>query len=244
MNDFDVTGTDFHLLSAVELRKFAAKAGVKGASKGKKAELIAALEVIEASQLEAARIEIEAAKAAAAPAPAKTVKAPKLCSICNKRRPSSKNGKSYADQCDPCHQEGGWENTHSDGGHDAILEIGEADRTDAQAEEIDGCWICFPELNEAKKERTVRTGVNRQGQVVVAKGDKAEVFRAAAEAAGYDVKVDTETSFGYVTASAAKDGKLIELVWFADAYLYGASFVEVAGKRRKIRNLKEALRLI
>jgi hypothetical protein len=72
----------------------------------------------------------------------------KLCIICGIRKGTTANGKDFSDQCDPCHQEAGWENTHSDGNHGAFdLE----DLTAKQAEEVDGCWICFPELNLAKK---------------------------------------------------------------------------------------------
>jgi hypothetical protein len=79
----------------------------------------------------------------------------KLCIVCCIRKGTTANGKDFSDQCDPCHQEAGWENTHSDGDHDNILAkreaLSDSGLSPKEQEEIDGCWICFPELNLAKK---------------------------------------------------------------------------------------------
>jgi hypothetical protein len=255
MNDFDVTGTDFQNLTAVELRKFAAKAGVKGASKGKKADLIAALEVIEAAQLKAA-VDAKAA------AEAKPVEAPKvaknLCPICGLRKKYSgaANGEvapRLSDMCNPCYAEGGWENSHSDSNHDAILETPVADRTPEQLAEIEGCWICFPDLNLAKF--TVRGARSRAGMVILAKGTeyhKSATFKAHAEAAGWTVTVaeeryeveDDEEGMTRYFATATKGEHSISLAWDGRAYDYHASSARLAGKDRKVRNLKEATRLL
>jgi hypothetical protein len=87
----------------------------------------------------------------------------KLCNVCGKRYAANfTNG-----QCDPCDQEGGWENTHNDGDHETVqesledVEYGKTNhKTEAaylawlkeQRAEVAGCWICYPELNLAKKE--------------------------------------------------------------------------------------------
>lgn len=247
MNDFDVTGTDFHLLGAVELRKFAAKAGVKGASKGKKADLIAALEVIEAEQLKAAEDEAAAAKAAAEAAKTADQPVKGKCNVCGTRRAArDTNG-----QCAPCFEEGGWENTHNDAGH---AEFNLAALTEEQAEEVFGCWICYPELNKAT--RPARKGVSRVGQVIVAKGTeihKSLLFKTEAEKAGWTVTIQTETyelpgdATGEGTrhyATATKGESHISLAWDGRKYDYPESGASFNGKARKVRNLKEALRLI
>lgn len=85
----------------------------------------------------------------------------KLCNICNTRKVTTANGPSFKDMCDPCYEEGGWENTHSDGNHDDIaagtLKFEETTFKTKEAfntwlaEEREGCWICYPELNLAQK---------------------------------------------------------------------------------------------
>jgi hypothetical protein len=264
MNDFDVTGTDFHLMGAVELRKFAAQAGVKGASKGKKADLIAALEIIEAAQLKAAEdfaAEREAEMAAIEAESKPVVKG--ICGICGVRKMYTGNAGGeeaprLSEMCNPCFAEGGWENSHSDSNHDAILETPEADRTEDQKLEISGCWICFPELNLAQ--RAARAGRSRAGMVIIAKGTeihKSQTFKTAAENAGWSVQIlgsvvtdeDGEEIERYVaraTRSTAKQvaAEIIELAWNGRAYDYPASSALLNGKSRKVRNLKEALRLL
>lgn len=211
------------------LRSFAKELGLKGLSAANKPTLVPAI----TEELER--------RAVAEQAAAKAGKAPKLCAICGKRRPTSKNGKDFRDQCDPCHVEAGWENTHGDGGHAAILAIDPPDRTAEQGHEIAGCWICFPELNRAAREPG--DGRSRAGQVVVAKGDKPEVFRVAAEAAGYAARRE-DSEQGRVTVTAIKDGVEIRMVWNGRAYDYPASSARFNDKVRKVRNLAEALRLL
>lgn len=212
--------------TATALRALAKELGLKGLSAANKGTLVPA--ITEELERRAA-----AEKAAA--------KAGKLCSICGKRRPTSKNGKDFRDQCDPCHIEAGWENAHSDANHAAILAVDPADRTAEQGHEIAGCWICFPELNRAQREPAA--GRSRAGQVIHAKGDKPGVFQEAAETAGYVAKrEDSETGRTTVTATRGDDS--ITMVWNGKAYDYPNSSATLGGKARKVRNLAEALRLL
>ncbi|WP_249997504.1 Rho termination factor N-terminal domain-containing protein [Actinoplanes sp. M2I2] len=103
------------------LRSLAKDLGLKGMSAAKKDALVPAI----TEELER--------RAVAERAAAQAGKAPKLCVICGKRRPTSKNGKSFNDQCDPCHVEAGWENTHSDANHAAVLAVAEAERTERRS---------------------------------------------------------------------------------------------------------------
>lgn len=71
--------------------------------------------------------------------------AAKLCNVCNIRKVGTKGSDplsaKLAGMCGLCMDEGGWENTHSDEGHE--------EATIATPELTNGCWICHPELNEA-----------------------------------------------------------------------------------------------
>lgn len=81
----------------------------------------------------------------------------KLCTVCGIRNAATTNGHDFNDICDPCFQEGGWENTHNDAGHPMSLSVNDmeamkaAGTWDEYLEETSDCWICHPELNLAKK---------------------------------------------------------------------------------------------
>lgn len=217
----DITTTDLTKLTAVELRKLGGQCEIKGASKGRKDELMAQLVTIQQGQLEAAKqAEVKAT------APRKGI-----CEDCGKRRISKLV--VGPNLCDVCYDYAGWENTHQDG--------------DEGPEDHETCPICHPELD---KRYVVREGRSRAGMEIVAKGTeihKSETFKAAAEAAGWTVQVHTETYEGGNTrhyADATKDGNAIQLAWDGRAYDYPASSARINGKDRKVRNLKEALRLL
>lgn len=57
----------------------------------------------------------------------------KLCETCN-TRPADRE---YNGSCEACWTEGGWENEHSDRGHD-------------ETNKDSNCWFCYPELNRAQ----------------------------------------------------------------------------------------------
>lgn len=208
--------------TAVELRKAGAELGIKGAAKGRKADLIAAIMVL-----------VNEAKAAAKP-----VETPKgKCTDCGR-----KEGFRGSQLCDECREYAEWENTHSDHGHD-----------DGKGEYAEQCPVCRPELDP----RTARkTGRSRAGMVILAKGTevhKSNLFAKEAEAKGWTVTTMSETyelpegTTGEGTrwfATATRGEESISLAWDGRAYDYHASSAVLAGKPRKIRNLKEALRLI
>lgn len=248
----DLTATDLTTKTAVELRKIGAEAGVKGASKGKKAELLAALLPIQDAQRAVKHAETQA-KVATAQADSKPAKKSNKCRICNDRRMYTGPGEKaprLSEACNPCYAEGSWKNAHSDNGHDEIQATPEAERTSEQLNEIAGCWICFPELNLVQ--RSARTGQSRVGMVIVAKGSevhKSATFKAAAEAAGWSVKVMdtfevTEGNQARYVATATKGNDTIELSWNGRAYDYPNSSASLGGKVRKVRNLKEAIRFL
>lgn len=112
-----------------DLRKFAAKLGLKGMSSANKATLTAAInEHFDKVEAE------EAAKAK----PAKKAKAPKtrkaesngVCVVCKIAKINAKTQGADSTMCTTCFDEGGIENEHQDGVHEAGTHF--------------GCPMCFP----------------------------------------------------------------------------------------------------
>jgi hypothetical protein len=177
-NLLNITEQGLNANTAVELRKAGAELGIKGASKGKKADLIAAIMVL-VNEAKAA----EAVKAATAPV------------------------------------------KHATAGDDS---------------------------EEAKKARR-----SRRGMVIVAKGTevhKSQTFKAAAEAAGWTVTIDVTArmveedgefyEIECYTATAEQKGSIVVGSWVGRAWDYDGAYAGVGGKARKVRNLKEALRIL
>jgi hypothetical protein len=131
---------------------------------------------------------------------------------------------------------------------DAYLAEFQPDQVEAIQAEMENCWLCRPELNQAKREYVQRAGISRKGQVIHAKGDvteKSRVLVEAIEAAGGTAKVTK--SRGEIKLSGECPRGLIEVRWDARGrYQYGPSVFYPAGsvKINKIRNVSEALRLI
>jgi hypothetical protein len=236
------------MITVTNLRKIFTEQGIKGASKWKREDFESAIIAAEFAAI--------AEDAARKPVVAEVAKG--MCIICGVRKGMSAKtrreqglGKDFSDQCLPCYTEGGWENAHSDSAHDAM---NLAALTEEQAVEVHGCWICYPELNEAKM--APRTGRSRLGMEIVAKGTeihKSQTFKVAAEAAGWTVTMMSETyeldedATGEGTryyATATRGESHISLAWDGRAYDYPASGASFNGKARKVRNLKEALRLL
>lgn len=123
----------------------------------------------------------------------------------------------------------------------------------AVVEAQSGCWICHPELNEAKRERKTRKAPegerpSRKGQVINvplrAMGEeKAEVVRRKLAEAKITGKVSRE--FGSVVLTVKAKDVEVKLAWLLSGpYLYEDSSVTVGGKSKKVRNVAEALRIL
>lgn len=213
------------MIAVTDLRKAFSAQGIKGFSSANRAAFTAA---IEAAEVEA-YAEDAARKPVAAPAPKKGE-----CEDCGRRFKASESG--HPTLCEVCYDYAGWENTHNDEGHEIAKE--------------EGCPVCDPSLDPRKPRKA---GRSRAGMVIIAKGTelhKSETFRVAAEAKGWTVKV-TQTFEGTEddgdsrwVATATKGNDVIELSWEGRAYDYPNSGAFLKGKSRKVRNLKEALRLI
>jgi hypothetical protein len=156
--------------------------------------------------------------------------------------------------CQICLTEAEWENIHSDNGHEGIESLTKAEtnfktvkafnafvaETKAETEQ---CWVCHPELNEAKKAYTPRTGTSREGirLTVPPKADpKTKALTVAEKIEGQyfekgSVKVRTVKGVTTLTAGDVK------LVWDVRGRFVSAGSL-VNGK--KVRNVSEALRVL
>lgn len=107
---------------------------------------------------------------------AKATRKRNLCNVCGTRTVGS-GGRKYDTQaaasnrlCGPCDSEGGWENEHSDRGHDAdAAEVAKSTDEDTADKRVEGCWICYPELNMAQREHTPRTSKSGSGKAGAAR---------------------------------------------------------------------------
>lgn len=226
------------MITVTNLRKIFTEQGIKGASSANREHfntVIAAAEVSAYAE--------DAERKPVAPEQAATATKRGICTECGAKEDFRASG-----LCKPCREYGEWENTHSDENHaDSQLR---ADVT------LDGCQVCYPELDGRKARKATTTGRSRAGMVIVAKGSeihKSMVLKTAAEAIGWTVEIERETyeladdatgegTRYYATATRGEDS--ISLAWDGRAYDYAASSARINGKDRKVRNLKEALRLL
>lgn len=102
------------------------------------------------------------------------------------------------------------------------------------------------ELAEAIRQAQMARNRVRSGMVVRAKGDKVEVFRTAAEEAGFKVGVKKNRQTGGTFAYAVKGDVRVTAAWAkSGAWDREHTRQTTTGtKGRKIRNLSEALRAL
>jgi hypothetical protein len=223
------------MITVTNLRKIFTEQGIKGASKWKREDFESTIIAAEfAAHEEAARL----ARIASAPkrnADGGTKRG--TCTECGRKEDFRASG-----LCKPCREYAEWENTHADENH-------------ADQQVVEDCPVCHPEL-DPRKPVAKREGRSRAGMVIVAKGSeihKSLVLKTAAEAIGWTVEIERETyelpegaegegTRYYATATRGADS--ISLAWDGRAYDYPASSALIGGKSRKVRNLKEALRLL
>lgn len=178
-------------MTAVELRKLGAANGIKGAAKGRKADLVAAIAAIRIAEVEALAAE------------------------------------------------------------QAEKDLAEQDMTEVEAHK-DALVAELTDEELAKKARR-----SRLGMVIVAKGTevhKSNTFKEVAEANGWTVAITVEVEtveedgeefeVEHYTATAEQKGSIVVGSWTGRAWNYAGAFAGVGGKARKVRNLKEATRIL
>jgi len=242
--NIDLMQVNLEIMTTVELRKLAGQVGVKGMSSGRKADLLDKLyqmkvEIDNQRQAEQKPVVTPESK------PAKAT-GKKRCAVCEIRPASPLTAEGMT--CELCYEEAGWENAHSDHGHDDIdtyslenthfTEQAEVDAYIAETkQEMESCWICQPSLNKASGAK-VRVGTPRLGMTfnVTIKADgatKATEVKALLKARGLSGAKITETDGG-VMLELSKAG--IVCVW-SDS---GKRIVtQVNGKN--VRNVSEIL---
>jgi hypothetical protein len=239
--NIDLMQVNLENMTTVELRKLAGQVGIKGMSSGRKADLL--------DKLYQMKVEIDNQRQAVVNPEPKAPKGratKKRCAVCEIRPASPLTAEGQT--CELCYEEAGWENAHSDHGHDDIdtyslenthfTEQAEVDAYIAETkQEMESCWICQPSLNKASGAK-VRVGTPRLGMTfnVTIKADgatKATEVKALLKARGLSGAKITETDGG-VMLELSKAG--IVCVW-SDS---GKRIVtQVNGKN--VRNVSEIL---
>jgi hypothetical protein len=140
--------------------------------------------------------------------------------------------------CLPCADEGQMEIAHTNG-HEYIPE--------------DECWYCHPELNEAEKPYTPRSGTSRAGMVINVPIREAAIVKAAVVATrltGVQIEGGTvrkiQASVKAVGAKLSVDKAGAATLTFGDLELswdFRGKFVGGTFSGRKVRNVSEALRV-
>lgn len=224
---------DYDAMTIIQLRQHAKELGIKlNHDQRTKPTIIAAIEAKRAE---------EAAKAKPAPT------AKKRCANCGTRPRTSESPEGQL--CEPCLREAEHENQHSDDDHEGLINRAEtakhanvdnkksilADLARYQTE-IDGCWICHPELNKASVAYVERAGTSRKGIVMT----------VSLRATGREKAQQVATKLGGGKISSSKGRTVLRhgdlvLVWEANG-----RFTSEGSKfgKRAIRNASEALRLV
>lgn len=181
--------------------------------------------------------------------PFKSTKAPKIgrkmCEVCSKRPIDRKTQGRDSTMCEPCFEYAGWENTHSDNGHE-----GQGDLPTAPKEllsEMAECPVC--QGNDPAND-VVKTKANgsKPGRVVskpakTEKGQsKAEKFAADAKELGWKPRIEKDgKGLEIVTATHVNTGEWIKIQWQDNRCLNtGTTHKRPNGKVVHLRNASAA----
>jgi YD repeat-containing protein len=243
MNVLEILPSDLDKMTTVALRKLAGQVGIKGMSSGRKNDLLVAItRLIEEALLEQDR---KALAEAEATKPAKSTKRCEACGVRPIGRQAKLDGLGHL--CDPCCEESGHENQHSDDSHDeigrgnvAVEEFhGGQSTIDAIRADMERCWICHPELNKASETYVAKRGTSRAGMtftVSIKASGAAKAAQVQERLASLGITGEVKASKGRVTLTAGRDGA-IKLTW--DAQGRREQFL-LDGK--KVRNISELYR--
>lgn len=203
---------ELNTLTAVQLRKLAATHGIKGAAKGRKADLIPAIVAKIQEELPTLPTE-EVAKENKRRATAKK------CEVCQTAKIDRKTQGKDSTMCRDCFDAAGLENEHADGAHE-----------DAP---VQGCPDC-PTSDDAPAGPVAYIShpkANAFANAAAAAGWTVNVTSHGLE--------DGKPSF---TVEATRNGERIELEWTSGKYNYyghGSFHVDAAGKKRYVLNASQ-----
>jgi len=165
--------------------------------------------------------------------------------------------------CTPCDTKAGYENAHSDNGHDTIEKLtvkGSVFKTKAELEAwrdservfMAECWICDPSLDLSAKTYVERQGTSRAGVRHSVPLREAGQVKAAivAEKLGesFHTEIKVAKKADRVTLVAEGAGETMELLWdLAGRFVTGTWSVNLDGAHdriRLVRNVSEAYRVL
>jgi hypothetical protein len=134
-----------------------------------------------------------------------------------------------------------------------LAQVENMEKVAAQAKAASESATEVPSDEEAAK----KARRSRRGMVIVAKGTeihKSQTFAEAAKAAGWSVMITRtadvveedgeEFELERYVAIASRNGSSVEASWIGKAWDYPNASAGIGGKVRKVRNLKEALRIL
>lgn len=170
------------------------------------------------------------------------------CEVCGVRRIDRKTQGRDSTMCGPCFEYAGWENIHSDNGHEAILD--KDVRTGDELDEIQDCPVCQgndpadkpARKNGSKPGRKVAKPVKTSGGQT-----KAQKFAADAKAAGWKPRIETVENghLEIVTATHPNTGEWLRIQWRDGACLNtGTTHKRPDGKTVKVRNASAARKVL
>lgn len=172
------------------------------------------------------------------------------CEICGIRpvmtqRQARTHGVSFP-YCEPCLLLAQWENTHSDYGHDGDSEVTVEQGENEQGHRVEGCWICFPELDTTGDEYHERTGSSRAGivqHVAIRATGKEKAQQVASQLPGYAAKIRVSKGTVFLKAESPDtiSPKIFEMHWLVTGQLLFAQVTE-GDSKRKLRNAAEVIR--
>jgi ribosomal protein S14 len=180
------------------------------------------------------------------------------CAVCGNRPIDRKTQGRDSTMCRPCFDFAGWENTHTDEGHDGLADG--STKFDDPAEEkavrktMTECPVCAgtdpantpPKKNGSKPGRKVTKRANVQ--IDGLSHPKAAQFYHAAKSAGWSAEVISHeagtTGRASFTVIAKTEGREISLSWVGGAYDYDSSAHTDAKGVRKVRNASAAIKAI
>lgn len=240
-----ITRESLEAQKTVELRKLAKTYDVKTTggrpvNSGRKADLIDSI----LRSIETLRTRDEAVREAARKSE-KAAKAAKVCFECGKAKIDFKTQGRDSTMCEPCFEYAGWENTHSDDGHDDYATIAQIrqNRIDFDDAHVD---VRLDEMRECPVCEEHKMGPFALAPSNATVGRKALRFEADAKAAGWTALARNSGARDGVSLVTARRGdEEITLAWDGSAYDYDASEYKAAnGKVRKIRNASAARSLL
>lgn len=172
----------------------------------------------------------------------------KMCQVCSKRPVDRKTQGRDSTMCLPCFEYAGWENTHSDNGHDMTIEGTESDEQVAEKAECPVCQgndpandVVKTKANGSKAGRTVSKPMAVASRSFDA---KAKAFATIAKAAGWKAHTHkvSETSCQVI---ATLGTETVSMVWENSAYQYDLSeHKDTKGRKAKIRNASAARKIV